>query len=204
MTMFSLNHLRFIRDHSKVLYQWKKRQFAAPSPDLIKRQVLLSHSLSHAVWVETGTYLGDTTYLLSRNAKFVYSIEPEPALFRNAEARFRNDKNIKIINGLSEEVLPKLLPEIRGELNLWLDGHDSGGATYKGPQETPIVDELNCISKYRANFTRMVVFIDDVRLFTPSHEDYSGAYPTLDYLVDWSRSNKLQWSITHDIFIALS
>jgi hypothetical protein len=202
--MFSLNHLIFIKNHSKVFYQWGKRQFAAPSPDLVKRRVLLSHSIPQAIWIETGTYLGDTTYILSKDAKFVYSIEPEPTLFRNAEARFKGDGNIKVINGLSEEVLPRLLQEIEGEVNFWLDGHDSGGATHKGPQETPVIDELKCISRYRTNFTKMVVFIDDVRLFTPSHKDHTGAYPTLDYLVDWARNNKFQWSIVHDIFIARS
>jgi hypothetical protein len=166
--------------------------------------VLLNHSIPQAIWIETGTYLGDTTYFLSKRATFVYSIEPEPTLFRNAETRFRNESNIKVINGLSEEVLPKLLPDIKGDVNFWLDGHDSGGATHKGPRETPIVQELTCISRHRANFTRMIVFIDDVRLFTPTHKDYTGSYPTLDYLVDWSRGNHLQWSITHDIFIASS
>ena len=204
MTMFSLNHLIFIRNHSKEFYQWKKRQFTAPSPDLVKRQVLLSHSIPRAIWIETGTYLGDTTYFLSQDAKFVYSIEPEPTLFRDAEARFKNNKNIKIINGLSEEVLPRILPDIEGEVNFWLDGHDSGGATHRGPQETPIIDELKCISRYRINLTKMVVFIDDVRLFTPSHKEFRVAYPTLDYLVDWSRNNEFQWSIAHDIFIASS
>jgi hypothetical protein len=202
--MFSLNHLLFIKNHSKVFYQWKKRQFAAPSPDLVKHQVLLTQSIPGATWIETGTYLGDTTYLLSRHAKLVYTIEPEPILFKKAEARFRHEKNIKVINGLSEDVLPRLLPEIAGAINFWLDGHDSGGSTYKGPQETPIVDELNCISRYRHKFTRAVVLIDDVRLFTPTHKEYTGSYPNLDFLVAWARDNEFQWSIMHDIFVASS
>ena len=202
MKIFSFNHLRFIKNHSKTFYQWSKRQFSEPSPEVIKRQVLFNHSIRHAIWVETGTYLGDTTQFLSKEASFVYSIEPDPNLFRRAEGRFRHVKNIKIINGLSEEVLPRLLSEIRGEVNFWLDGHDSGGLTHKGPQETPIVDELRCISAHRNNFSKFVIFIDDARLFTPLHNDFTGAYPTLDYLVDWSRENRLSWNLTQDIFIA--
>jgi hypothetical protein len=112
--------------------------------------------------------------------------------------------NVRIIRGLSEQILPQLLPEVKGEVNFWLDGHYSGHVTYKGPQETPIVEELKCIDKFRQNFSKLIVLIDDVRLFTPSHRDYISSYPTLDYLVDWSRSGGLQWSITHDVFIALS
>jgi protein-L-isoaspartate O-methyltransferase len=51
-----------------------------------------------------GTFLGETTSVLSKVAKIVYSIEPEPALFSKAEERFNNASNVKIIRGLSEEV----------------------------------------------------------------------------------------------------
>jgi predicted O-methyltransferase YrrM len=55
----------------------------------VKWQVLLNHSIPNAIWIETGTYLGDTTHLLSKHAKFVYTLEPEPTLFRKAEDRFK-------------------------------------------------------------------------------------------------------------------
>jgi hypothetical protein len=42
--------------------------------------------------------------------------------------------------------------------------------------------------------------IDDIRLFTGKIHSY-GAYPTLDYLVDWARDLALDWHIEHDIFI---
>jgi hypothetical protein len=45
--------------------------------------------------------------------------------------------------------------------------------------------------------------VDDVRCFNPLNLEY-GTYPSIDYLVDWARKNKLFWHIEHDIFIAKS
>src|SRR6266436_9740936 len=107
--------------------------------------------------------MGDTTGVLSKVAKMVYSIEPEPALFSKAEQRFSNTSNVKIIKGLSEEVFPKLLPTISGNVCFWLDGHYSAGITFKGPQHTPIVDELAAIGDNIKQMSKIVVMVDDVR-----------------------------------------
>jgi hypothetical protein len=131
-----------LADKNNSYQDWAEREYAAPSPHFVKQKVLLRNGLPDATWVETGTYLGDTTSILSTVAKMVYSIEPEPTLFSKAEQRFSNTSNVKIIKGLSEEVFPKLLPTISGNVCFWLDGHYSEGITFKGPQDTPIMDEL--------------------------------------------------------------
>src|SRR5205814_7103597 len=120
--------------------------------------------------------------------KMVYSIEPEPALFSKAEQRFSNTSNVKIIKGLSEEVLTKLLPTIGGNICFWLDGHYSAGITFKGPQETPIMDELTIIGRHLSQINKVVVIIDDVRCFDPTNPEFS-AYPPVDALVDWARGH---------------
>jgi hypothetical protein len=180
---------------------WAEREFAVPSPHFVKQKVLLRNGLRDATWVETGTYMGDTTNALSQVAKMVYSIEPEPTLFSKAEQRFSNTSNVKIINGLSEDVLPRLLPTLNGDVCFWLDGHYSAGITFKGPQETPIVEELSAIEKNLARMSKFVVMIDDVRCFDPRKPEFS-AYPPVDFLVDWARKHNLSWHIEHDIFIA--
>jgi glycosyltransferase involved in cell wall biosynthesis len=167
----------------------------------VKQKVLLRNGLPDATWVETGTFMGDTTNVLSKVAKMVYSIEPEPALFSKAEQRFSNISNVKIIKGLSEEVFPKLLPTLSGDICFWLDGHYSAGITFKGPQETPIVDELAAIGEHVRQMGRVVVMIDDVRCFDPRNPEYA-AYPPVEFLVDWARRYNLTWHIERDIFIA--
>src|SRR6266851_544957 len=159
-----------------------------------KQKVLLRNGLRDATWVETGTFMGDTTSVLSRVARMVYSIEPEPALFSKAEQKFRNTSNVKIIKGLSEDVFPKLLPTISGNVCFWLDGHYSAGITFKGPQETPILDELAAVGRYIAQMNKIVVLVDDVRCFDPSNPEFS-AYPPVDVLVDWARKYNLTWYI---------
>lgn len=180
---------------------WAKVAFSAPSPHFIKQACLIRNSFPNAIWVETGTYLGQTTEILSKNASHVYSIEPEPTLFKNAKKYFSNTKNVEILNGTSENIFPTLLPKINGDVNFWLDGHYSAGITFKGKQDTPILDELKAISNNINHFNNVCVLVDDVRCFNPLLPEYS-TYPSLDVLVDWAQKNGLNWHIEHDIFVA--
>ena len=183
--------------------EWKSRQYAAPSPVLIKRQVLMRNSAPNATWVETGTFLGETTKFLAPTAKHVFSLEPEPALFRRAKQRFANTPNVSIINVTSEVCFPSLLPTLSGTVNFWLDGHYSAGVTFRGNADTPIIEELAQIEANLQRFSKVNVLVDDVRCFNPSLAEYS-SYPPIDFLVDWATRNKLGWHIEHDIFVARS
>lgn len=181
--------------------QWLKRGYSPPSPHFIKQSCLLRNGFPDSIWVETGTFLGLTTQLLAKHATYVYSIEPDQKLFSRACTLFSQCGNVEILNGTSEEVFPTLLPRIKGNVNFWLDGHFSAGITFKGAQETPILDELECISRNIDNFGRICVLVDDIRCFNPRLPEYA-AYPSLDTLVDWAIRHKLDWHIEHDIFIA--
>ena len=180
---------------------WARSGFSAPSPHFIKQACLIRNSQPNATWVETGTYLGQTTEFLSKFGRKVYSIEPEPTLFANAKKYFNNFKNVEILNGTSETTFPVLLPKINGNVNFWLDGHYSAGITFKGPQDTPILDELKIISNNIIHFDKICVLIDDIRCFNPHKSEYS-TYPSVDILVDWAKENALNWHIEHDIFVA--
>lgn len=170
----------------------------------MKQTVLLRNGLPNATWVETGTFLGQTTEVLSKNGALVYSIEPEPTLYANAATYFKSFPNVEILEGLSEEVFPELLPTLSGDINFWLDGHYSEGITHKSPQDAPILDELANISKNLTHFKKVCVMIDDVRCFHPERSKAYSAYPLLNELVVWADQNSLGWHIGHDIFIAKS
>ncbi len=181
--------------------EWANRGFAAPSPHFIKQSCLIRNSYPKATWVETGTYLGQTTEVLSKHGVKVYSIEPEPTLFANAKKYFSKSGNVEILNGTSESIFPSLLPNIKGDVNFWLDGHYSAGITFKGAQDTPILDELKCISDNLAHFNKVCVLIDNIRHFNPHQSEYS-TYPATDVLVAWANQHNLVWHIEHDIFVA--
>lgn len=184
--------------------EWERRRFASPSPAHIKRSVLLrlGWPQTDATWVETGTFLGETAEMLAAHAKAVYTIEPEEKLYRQAAERLSSEPKIRVMHGLSEEVLPKLLPTLSGTINFWLDGHYSGGITHQGPVDCPVRDELKHIEANLPRFGDVAVLIDDIRCFDPTIETYAD-YPDLNELVDWARKNGFRWSIEHDIFAAV-
>ena len=181
--------------------EWIQRQYASPSPAHIKRAVLLRLGQPNAIWVETGTFMGDTAALLAQGSREVFTIEPDKHLYQLAVKRFETSPNIHPIHGLSENIFPTLLPTLNGTVNFWLDGHFSGGITHQGPTDCPVREELANIEKYIANFGKVSVLIDDIRCFNPNISEYSD-YPSVDYLVDWARGNNLSWIIEHDIFCA--
>ena len=94
-----------------------------------------------------------------------------------------------------------MLSGLTGDVSFWLDGHYSGGDTYQGPLDTPIREELNEISQMLDQLNSVSVFVDDIRCFDPSSQEYS-QYPSRNWLAQWADQNGLNWTIEHDIFIA--
>ena len=183
----------------KEIRSWKKRMYSEHSPQFIKEEVFLKYGIKNAKWIETGTCHGITTKFLADNYPQVYSIEPSKDLYDRAVQNFEG-RNVDLFNNCSENVLPDLLSKLNGDINFWLDGHYSGGVTFKGKKDCPVEDELLAINENISNFTKITILIDDVRCFLAKSPDYYG-YPSIDYLVDWSRKNKFYWRIEHDIFI---
>ena len=183
--------------------EWKKRGYGVPAPAAVKESVFLRYNIPGSSWVETGTWLGDTTDFLSGFAKHVWSIEPGPELARNAKQRFLDRRNVTIVEGQSEDQLGPILDQIPGDVCLWLDGHFSAGDTFQGPMDTPIEAELRLVQDHLGRLGRVTVLVDDVRCFDPSIPEYS-SYPSRSSLVSWADSCKLDWTIEHDIFIARS
>lgn len=181
------------------LREWKKKGYLDSAPQFVKQNVFLKHGIHGAPWIETGTYLGTTTTFLLENYGKVYSIEPSEELYNRAEEIFHN-KNVEMFNGVSETILPTLLPKLRGSINFWLDGHYSAGITYQGSKDCPVSEELEAIANNLSNFEKIAILIDDVKCFLPKNTFYSD-YPSLDFLVDWARHNGFVWSIEHDIFV---
>lgn len=181
--------------------RWKQRSYGPPSPQRVKQAVLARNAIPGALWVETGTFLGETTDFLASMSPAVYSIEPEPTLASEAIEYFKNRPHVTIIQNLSESALPDLLPTLSGNINFWLDGHFSEGITFQGPKDTPILDELQCIQDNLKNFGNVRIMIDDVRCFNPAVPDYS-SYPSLAMVLEALEKMGLTWDIEHDILVA--
>ncbi len=183
------------------LKRWRQNRYQMPSPQFVKRQVLLRTVIINSTIIETGTHTGDTSAMLLKVAKAVISIEPDVTLFLKAQKRFLNNQKIQVLNGTSESIFPNLIPSLSGNVSFWLDGHYSGQGTYLGEKETPIILELQIIQDNLDKFNKICVLIDDIRMFTPEFSIDLG-YPSLNHLVEWALNNNLSWHIEHDIFIA--
>jgi hypothetical protein len=153
-------------------------------------------------WVETGTYLGETTAMLAAAGGTVHTIEPAVELHRRAVERFRHNPRVTVHAGTSEDVLPRLLPSLRGPVTFWLDGHWSGGETFRGNTDCPLVHELAAIDRHLRNQDRTVLLIDDIRCLDPTVPDFAH-YPSLDHVVDRCRVMGFRWWIEHDILVGV-
>lgn len=179
---------------------WAERNFDSPAPHFVKMRVLTPAS-EPGVWIESGTYVGQTTAELAQRGGLVFSIEPSKELATEVMARLGKMENIRIINDLSENVLDDLITEViaanYSTIAFWLDGHYSEGITHLGPVETPIISELEIISKHMNAFKEVTIYIDDFRCFVAQLPDY----PTPYFLSEWAESQKATWDVRHDIFI---
>lgn len=129
------------------------------------------------IFVETGTYLGETTESLSPLAEKVYTIELSPELWEKACEKFKNQSHVVCLRGDSTQILSKVLKKLDSKPLFWLDGHYSAGITAKGEKETPINEEL--LEIYNSKIRDAVILIDDARCFGLEKD-----YPTLDGLRD--------------------
>lgn len=134
------------------------------------------------IFIETGTYLGDTVFEALRHFVQVYSIELDMDLYTKARKRFRKYRHVEILQGDSGKVLTGVLEKVAEPAVFWLDGHYSGGFTAKGELDCPIYEELNAIFKYDLNH---ILLIDDARHFLGV-----GAYPTIPELEALVRRHK--------------
>lgn len=119
--------------------------------------------------VETGTYMGEgiESYIQCNYFDNIYSIELSNKYFLLNLIKFENNKNVKILEGYSHEVINTLINTNvfnKEPILFYLDAHFSGGETegelFKNG--CPILEELNIISN--RNVKGDIIFIDDMRL----------------------------------------
>jgi hypothetical protein len=133
------------------------------------------HSLKNIcdinTFVETGTYLGDTTALAADVFTDVHSIELLTFFYDKAIKRFAHQPHIHIHLGDSANVFPTLLATLavpKHKVLFWLDGHimdcqSDDENEFSTTEYTPIMQELRSIKNNP--FKKNIILIDDLRLF---------------------------------------
>ncbi len=145
----------------------------------------LVRELPLQLFVETGTFRGDTLELARKYFGECQSAELSPQLFADAQKRFANIAGVEIVCGPS----PKFLRERRERHQqtpalFWLDAHwcvadHTGGED----SQSPLLGELDAITSLHPD---SVLMIDDARLYlcAPPKPHRLGDWPDLHAIVE--------------------
>jgi hypothetical protein len=172
-----------------------KNNFGAPREDI---QFLKSqHSTS--VFIETGTFRGDTANWAASLFNKVVTIEGLKSHHESATARLSGLKNVDCLYGDSRTVLGQVLKTLRGEPTLfWLDAHWMPGS-YGDAGECPIIEELKLIGEMSAD---SIILVDDARLFLapPPRPHRASDWPTIDTVLEAlnAPSNNTRYNVVYD------
>lgn len=160
----------------KKIKKWIVNGRVPPPPQEYKHRTILFLAQKHncKIFIETGTYKGETLYMMKDFFDELYSIELSGPLYKKALGVFKGIPNVSLIHGDSGKQLRSLLKKIKYPALFWLDAHYSGGITVKGKRETPIVSEVKTIFSHNLKHT---ILIDDARCFIGKND-----YPTLEQL----------------------
>lgn len=150
--------------------------------------LLLRDALDASVFVETGTFKGDTTVEMQDIFSRIYTAELSEELASRARIRFLDAVTTTVVQGES----PQFLISLRGTLAMepvlyWLDAHWCAGSGTAGEiSQCPLLAELAALKPLNE---RSAVMIDDARLFLappPAPHEIS-AWPRFDEIISLVR-----------------
>ena len=133
-----------------------------PSPPCAKLCAIRWHARHYKpkYFIETGTFLGDTTAAVADLFEECLTVELSAELYGKACARFADAATIRCLHGDSGELIAKIVPDLSAPALFWLDAHASGGLTTHASYD-PLLTELEAILAQRE--TGHVILIDDAR-----------------------------------------
>lgn len=178
--------LKQLRERGKYR-KWIRDGRPDPPPPLAKREMHLHYARRFGlkVFVETGTFKGDTVEAMRPHFEKLVSIELAEAFHQEAVRRFAGEPKVEILRGDSGELMPQVVAGIDRPALFWLDGHYSGGDTAKGELHAPVWKELKAI--FAGMNDPFVVLIDDARCFrNKGGEDY----PDVSDIEAWVRETR--------------
>jgi hypothetical protein len=146
-------------------------------PALSKQEIMAMMKITCNIFVETGTYLGETTDIAKNLFEKVHTIEIAHHFYENAKKLF-SGTNVTCHLGDSSILLEPICKTLDKPTCFWLDGHWSAGNTGRGIKNIPLYEELEVIMKHCSQ--KCLILIDDCRLFEK----------TDPYVAGWEVINK--------------
>lgn len=122
-------------------------------------------------FIETGTYLGDTTKNAAPYFEEIHTVELSDYYYQISQNNLKDIDNITTHKGDSRIILSNILPTISNKILFWIDAHYCGGVT-AGENDDPLLGELGAIKE--SGITNAVILIDDIRGW--NSEEIIGVY----------------------------
>lgn len=114
------------------------------------------------VFVETGSFEGrGINWALKSGFDIIKSVELSHEYYEKCVNKFKDNKNVFLFEGSSDDLLWSMIKDIDTPITFWLDAHYSGVTKVKGNEKSPIIKELNIIKRHPIN--THTILIDDVR-----------------------------------------
>jgi hypothetical protein len=158
----------------------------------------LKEILPLSVFVETGTFEGESVANARPFFDKLYTVELSEEYYSKASARFKGDSAIHVHQGESVQFLQKLCPLLRDKsVFYWLDAHWCiADATAGEKSQCPLLQELEAIDQLNS---QSIILIDDARyFFSPPPKPYEiSQWPNFDAVINKLRS----LSPNHEIII---
>jgi len=145
-----------------------------------KRAVLsaLATKFSVNVFVETGTYYGDTSAYMAEFVSEIHSIELSEQLARLAQKKFALNSKVHIHQGDSGAVLSEVMNSLKERALVFLDAHYSRDETARGSKDSPLIEELRCFQGL--TIRDHIIVIDNLLDCFAGLKDY----PTIGQVID--------------------
>lgn len=165
---------------------------------------MLSKKLPMDVFVETGTFRGETVDLVKSQFREIYSVELSDSYYEAAKQRFSGDPHVQMIHEDSALALRNIMPNIQDRPTLfWLDAHWCVADETAGQlSQCPLLGELEAIQTLNQN---SIILIDDARLFlaTPQKPHEVSDWPTFHSIIQalFKLSDQHRISVVNDCIL---
>ena len=151
-----------------------------PPQSLIQK---IAENKQVAIFIETGTYHGNTAAWAAKLFKRVFTIEKSKKHYEQAVEKYGEVENIDFLLGDSRTQIERIVETLPGAAVFWLDAHWSGGETYGGKDQCPLLEEIEAIQEITSD---VYLFIDDARLFlsAPQPPHNAEQWPNISQVIE--------------------
>ena len=165
---------------------------------------IIGKTLSFDVFVETGTFRGDTIEIVQHYFNHIYSVELSEHYYEIAHRKFGEQSHISLFQGDSAKTITAIKNDIQDRsVVYWLDAHWCiADATAGQLSQCPLLAELASIEEIN---NESMIIIDDARLFlaTPGAPHEISDWPTFHAITQalYKLSSNHQLSVVNDCIL---